>query len=1109
MKTDIHSRLRSKLGVIEQLERRRMLAAVSWDGDAGDNLWHTPANWSNNQAPTIVDDVTIDVASNPTILFNAGTGSRSVNSLLTREAITMSGGMLSVATTAAIDAAFRLSSGTLNGGEWNVMGGSLTSTAGTLDGLAITGDVAISDFGSVTLSGATTFAVLHTGNASVVQFAPGYTLVNTIAADLAGSSIRNLRMNGVGGTVTIGSTGRIIVPAGNTAAVSVNANNGAMTLINNGLIEMRGTGTLTLAPSSLTNAGTLRVVTGTMVASSAAWTNSGTIEVAGGFFNIAGTFNSSAGVGSWNRTGGTVRVTGTVSNAAGTVRLDNSTGTWNLNGGTISGGAVTFAGSARLTSTSGTLDGVAIAGDVTVNFSGSVDLAGATTFGMLYIGDEGIVQFAPGYTLVNTIAPEIAGPSNRTLRMNGTAGTVTIGPTGRILVPSGFGPSVSIAGNHGAMTLINNGLIEMQGSGTLTISPTSLFGSGTLRVRGGTMRVAPINPWVNAGVITVWGARFDIDGTFDSSAGIGTWNRIGGFVNVTGSVSNLGGSIPLTVATGSWNLTSSGIISGGAITFADGTQLTSSRGVLDGVAVGGDVSVATSGVLTLAGATTFGVLHIGDGGLVQFAPGYTLVNTIAADILGTGRRTLGMNGIGGTVTIGQTGRIIAPPGFTPMLITGQLGAMTLINNGLIEMQGTADFLMSPSSLVNAATGIIRLTSGALAVTCSGGWNNQGTISVIAGTLNLDAGFTTAGGIGSWNRAGGTVNTGNVNNTNGAIPLTAATGTWNMNGVITGGRISFADGARLISTLGTLNGVTVEGAVDVAYTGKVVVTGPTSFVSINLGNGATVDFEPGYVIHGTVQAVGIGGAVRAVRMNSLPGTLTIAPDGVIQVAPGSTGGLSINNGNGAMTLVNNGLIASFSSGQTLTVQPATFAQTGEVRASDGGRIQVTQALFTNQGSIVIGPVGLLQTSGDLVLAANSVVVIEIAGQATSHFGRLFVGGTTQLGGAFAATFVNGFVAPVISRFDFLTSTGATTGVFSSAPLPAPGRDGKNFILYADSGVSVCISSLADFNSDGQVDFFDYLDFANSFSSEDPSSDFNADGQLDFFDYLDFVQLFSQF
>ncbi len=49
--------------------------------------------------------------------------------------------------------------------------------------------------------------------------------------------------------------------------------------------------------------------------------------------------------------------------------------------------------------------------------------------------------------------------------------------------------------------------------------------------------------------------------------------------------------------------------------------------------------------------------------------------------------------------------------------------------------------------------------------------------------------------------------------------------------------------------------------------------------------------------------------------------------------------------------------------------------------------------------------------------------------------------------------------------------------------------------------------ADFNQDGTVDFFDYLDFVSAFSSEEMTADINADAIIDFFDYLDFVAIFS--
>ncbi len=51
-------------------------------------------------------------------------------------------------------------------------------------------------------------------------------------------------------------------------------------------------------------------------------------------------------------------------------------------------------------------------------------------------------------------------------------------------------------------------------------------------------------------------------------------------------------------------------------------------------------------------------------------------------------------------------------------------------------------------------------------------------------------------------------------------------------------------------------------------------------------------------------------------------------------------------------------------------------------------------------------------------------------------------------------------------------------------------------------------LADFNGDTEVDFFDYLDFVDAFSSNLPTADFNGDGSIDFFDYLDFVDAFSE-
>jgi hypothetical protein len=54
------------------------------------------------------------------------------------------------------------------------------------------------------------------------------------------------------------------------------------------------------------------------------------------------------------------------------------------------------------------------------------------------------------------------------------------------------------------------------------------------------------------------------------------------------------------------------------------------------------------------------------------------------------------------------------------------------------------------------------------------------------------------------------------------------------------------------------------------------------------------------------------------------------------------------------------------------------------------------------------------------------------------------------------------------------------------------------------LTVCV---ADYNCDGSVDFFDYLDFVNDFTASNGFADVNGDASLDFFDYLDFVNAFT--
>ena len=64
--------------------------------------------------------------------------------------------------------------------------------------------------------------------------------------------------------------------------------------------------------------------------------------------------------------------------------------------------------------------------------------------------------------------------------------------------------------------------------------------------------------------------------------------------------------------------------------------------------------------------------------------------------------------------------------------------------------------------------------------------------------------------------------------------------------------------------------------------------------------------------------------------------------------------------------------------------------------------------------------------------------------------------------------------------------------------------NNYSIYSSE---IYIPCPADFNCDASVDFFDYLDFVDAFSSTAANADFNHDQSIDFFDYLDFVNAFS--
>ena len=120
-----------------------MLAQVQWLLDT-DGYWDVPGNWSTGIVPAAADDVIIDRgAANPVITVRSGT--QSVQSIQSNEALALSGGTLLVAQTIQASNAISLSGGTLK--DATLLSGSqlvMTTSGGTLDGVTVNGDLDLS-----------------------------------------------------------------------------------------------------------------------------------------------------------------------------------------------------------------------------------------------------------------------------------------------------------------------------------------------------------------------------------------------------------------------------------------------------------------------------------------------------------------------------------------------------------------------------------------------------------------------------------------------------------------------------------------------------------------------------------------------------------------------------------------------------------------------------------------------------------------------------------------------------------------------------------------------------------------------------------------------------
>ena len=747
------------------------------------------------------------------------------------------------------------------------------------------------------------------------------------------------RVPGTGDNVVIpdiGAAGADQIITFNTGAVAVSSITSAEQLsVTAGTLTDNG---------NLAGSGQLLVAGGTFSFGGTNWNNTGSVILSNGTLNLGGSFTT-AGLGSYTRSGGVINLKGTLDNTGGTLALDTSTGSWNLSGGTLTGSALATANGTSLAATNlgGTLSGLTLGATV----------AGQAEPGTLSVVSGGL-SISNGLTLAsNTVVVVQAGGGISLVGNQTVGGTGAFAFTGQggnlgVFGALTLGPGVTVHGSGGSLfissgSLTNQGTIAADGGGTVTVgsagfSLTNAAG-GTLAANGGTLSLD--GTWSNAGQIVVNNSTLNLFGSF-TTAGLGSYTRSGGVINLHGTLDNTGAALALSTATGSWNL-AGGTINGGALATADGTTLAATN-------IGGTLSGLTLGA-TVAGQAEPGNVSVVSGG-VSFSNGLTLANNTVVQIGDTsfggevdlvGTETLGGSGAfafaGVSGTLSVQGAVTLGPGVTVHGTSGTLVVTsgTLTNRGTIAADGGGTITLNVgsggTSWSNAAGGTLAANGGTLSLNSA--WSNAGQIVVNNSTLNLGGSFTTAG-LGSYTRSFGVINlTGILDNTGATLALNSATGSWNLaGGTITGGTVSTSGNATLIvarsffSTPSFVNSVTLAGIIDDALFSA----------ALTITNGLTLN-------NGTIQVAGR-------NLLNFVGSQTLGGTGTVSLASLATiGGLLVPNAGDHLTIApgifvsGHGLVGSTTGG--------AVTSNGTVSANDGGALIVQGATNFANGTLTGG------------------------------------------------------------------------------------------------------------------------------------------------------------
>ncbi len=718
----------------------------------------------------------------------------------------------------------------------------------------------------------------------------------------------------------------------------------------------------------------------------------------------------------------------TVTISSGTVQVNTLSceETLLLKGGTILGGTVSTDSGGVLVVKSGTLDGVTVNGVLDVGSSYSQ--ANLTVIDGLVLNGTALVGNSS-----NSQPGAISFAGNQVLGGNGT---VVFGNA------SGYWANDLVLASGGTTLVIGSGITVRGQNGVIGNvgghwaggpANVSLVNQGTVSadVSGGTITVNA-QPFSNQGLVMSPAGTLSLAGTV---SGLGTFQSGEGVLALSGVLTNAGQTLTLNGSTNVLTL-GGGTILGGAITTTNGASFIVQSGTLDGVTVNGVLDVGSS--YSQANLTVIDGLVLNGTALVGNSS-----NSQPGAISFAGNQVLGGNG---TVVFGNASGywandlVLASGGTT--LVIGS-GITVRGQNGVIGNVG-GHWAGGPAnvSLVNQGTVSADVSGGTITVNAQP-FSNQGLVMSPAGTLSLAG---TVSGLGTFQSGEGVLAlSGVLTNAGQTLTLNGSTNVLTLGGgTILGGAITTTNGASFIVQSGTLDGVTVNGVLDVgssySQANLTVIDGLVLNGTALVGNSS--NSRPGAISFAGNQVLGGNGTVVFGNASGYWANDLVLASGGTTLVIGS--GITVRGQNGVIgnvgghwaggpanvSLVNQGTVLADVSGGTIAVAGSSFGNAGRVVESVSGAGITVTANTINTG-LVEADHGAITFSGGFTQNAGT---LSFGLSSPADFGQISLNGAASVGGTLAAQLDGGYLPNAGDSFTVL-NYGNNTVAFTNLNLPA--------------------------------------------------------------------------